>query len=263
MGPAQWACPGARAGTGQDLGVSSITLLGAAPSCQPQLQLGALHLLGAGSWKCCPSKEGNSQPSFRGEIPHQPQAAALLFFSPFLFFPFPFGLNSWLGSQLWQMGILSQVSAFPSQARGHGIKGRADAREEGTGRFLAPAAADDAGLQPWGTRVGRGPFSSQTSPGPHPIPAGTGGHGAGAASSEWEHSHWHGARACTGHTRPHGAAERLHLLLLGPLRLRCGGGHTGMGVPAPRSLYPKPYGLSSSALVTVVRGDSRGPGALR
>lgn len=93
------------------------------PSRQPRHQLGALNLLGAGSWKSCPSKEGNSQPLFFGEIPHQPRGSSFsLFFLSFLIFFFPFGLNSWLILQLWQTGILSQVSAFPWQARGHGSR---------------------------------------------------------------------------------------------------------------------------------------------
>lgn len=154
--------------------------------------------LGAGPWcrllrlpRCCPVPlalaSAGSPESFRGwflevlslegrEFPallwgNPPPAPGQQLFS-FLSFFFPFGLNSWLISQLWQRGILSQVSAFPSQARGHGIRaellpdsGRDGERGEETRRgfgFLTPVAAEGAGLQPGG------PFSSMTSPDPHP-----------------------------------------------------------------------------------------------
>lgn len=299
-GPGRCACPGVRAGSGQDRGVGSSAFLGAAPSRWPWLQLGALNLSGAGSWKSCPSKEGNSQPSF-GEIPHQPRGSSFSLFS--LFF-FPFGLNSWLISQLWQRGILSQVSAFPSQARGHGIRaellpdsGRDGERGEETRRgfgFLTPVAAEGAGLQPGG------PFSSTTSPDPHPregsdplptgsragaavkgpMPVGMGHKAAGpscavpgrglatelpAASGSVPTGAGPAAGLARGTPRQEGAAEPLHLRPPGTASTAVVGEAQGrrVGVPAPLPLPPSPTGPSGSALVTVASGDSRCPGALR
>ena len=79
-GPDQPARPGTGARSRPDHGDNSSgrTMVASPPLplvlLHPhQLRMGALNLLGAGSWKSRPSKEGNSQPSFFGEIPHQPR----------------------------------------------------------------------------------------------------------------------------------------------------------------------------------------------
>lgn len=270
--------------------------------------------LGAGPWCrllclpwCCPVPlalaSAGSPESFRGwflevlslegrEFPallwgNPPPAPGQQLFS-FLSFFFPFGLNSWLISQLWQRGILSQVSAFPSQARGHGIRaellpgwGRDGERGEETRRgfgFLTPVAAEGARLQHGG------PFSSTTSPDPHPregsdpLPTGSRAGAAvkgpmpvgmaqgsgsqlrgarpgprrGAAGSEWERSHGRGAsgRACTGHTPAGGCSRTASPPPAWHRQHRRGGGGTGPpgGGPGSPSSSPEPRGAERLSL---------------
>lgn len=109
-------------------------------------------------------------------------------FAFFFFFPSPFGPNSCLILQLWQTRVLSQVSAFPSQAWGHGIRAESEGRgKEGSRGCCCRAKQGWSPGDPGGGGGIGDPFPSATIepptrsgavPPPHRVQGRCGAHGA-------------------------------------------------------------------------------------